>query len=426
MNRVVVTGVGAVTPLGNTFRESWEAAREGKTGIGPTTRIDTSCIPWKVAGELKGFNPSPFLGPKEIKRTDPFIHYAVAAAVMAAGDAGLVKGFPAEDNYGWRPYSEYLNAGGIIIGSSRGGITTIERALLKNSALTARPEGAPLFLRPSPYLMPATTIGMAATYSAQVLGIKGHCLGISNACSSGLNAIGEAFRLLRSGYTGPVLAGGSEAPICRLCVEGYGVSGALSRTEDFSASRPFARTRDGFVIAEGSCVLVMERLDQALRRGALIYGEITGYANTADAFHQTRPDTEGEVRAMRQAVADAGIRRDEIDYVNAHGTSTLLGDRAEAEALARVFGELMPRTPVSALKSMTGHMLAASGALETAFTLMTLREGIIPPTLNVSTRDSSCNIPLVKEPTRKKVRLALTNSFGFGGVNTVVAMKKFV
>jgi 3-oxoacyl-[acyl-carrier-protein] synthase II len=430
MDRVVITGIGAVTPLGNTFRESWEAAKACRTGIGPITRFDACRTPWKVAGELKGFDPAPFLGPKEVRRTDPFVRYAVAAAVMAAEDAGLITGYgrlaPGADGHDYgKKCTGYLRSGGIIVGSSRGGISTIERALSRNSGSLSPRARDPLSLRPSPYLMPSTTISMAASYGAQKLGLQGHCLGISNACSSGLNAVGEAYRLLRGGYEGPVLAGGSEAPICRLCVEGYGVAGALSRTDDFSASRPFARSRDGFVIAEGSCILVLERLDAAVRRGAGMYGEIVGYANTTDAFHQTRPDMRGEAGAIIRAASSAGVSLEEIDYINAHGTSTPLGDRAEAEAITRVFRDRTPRIPVSALKSMTGHMLAASGSLETAFTAMSLKEGIIPPTLNVYDQDGCCNITLIKETTRKKMRLALTNSFGFGGVNAVVVLKEF-
>jgi 3-oxoacyl-[acyl-carrier-protein] synthase II len=425
MTRIVITGIGAVTPVGNSFHESWEAIKAGRTGVGPITRFDASRIPWRVAGELRGFDPLPFIGPKEVKRTDPFVHYAVAAAVMAAGDAGLIDGYGAGHNRMRSRHTGYLGTGGIIIGSSRGGISTIEHALSRNPSLTAPRAVSSLSLRLSPYLMPATTIGMAASLSARILGIKGHCLGISNACSSGLNAVGEAFRLLRSGYEGPVLSGGSEAPICRLCVEGYGRAGALSAIRDFSASRPFTRTRDGFVIAEGSCVLVLERLDAAVRRNACIYGEIIGYANTTDAFHQTRPDIRGEAGAVRQAVAAAGVRLEEIDYINAHGTSTPLGDMTEAGAIAMVFRDLTPGVPVSALKSMTGHMLAASGSLETAFTAMSLKEGIIPPTLNVPPRDDCCNIALVRKVTMKKMRLALTNSFGFGGLNAVAVLKKF-
>lgn len=427
MSRVVITGIGAVTPLGNTFQESWEAAIAGRTGIGPITRFDAGQMRWKVAGELRGFDPGHFLGPKELRRTDPFVHYAVAAAVMAAEDAGLIRtNREKTGSYVERSVpASYLGGGGVIMGSSRGGIITMEQAMLKSSTLAERGGKSPFHVRPSPYLMPATTTGMAASYSARVLGTKGNCLGISNACSSGLNAVGEAFRLLRNGYGGPLLAGGSEAPICRTCVEGYGISGALSRREDFSASRPFTRTRDGFVLAEGACVLVLERLESAEMRNARVYGEIAGYANRTDALHQTRPDMRGEAVAIRQAIAEAGVLPEEIDYVNAHGTSTPLGDKAEAKALSLVLKDRTSYVPVSALKSMTGHMLAASGALETALTAMTLREGIIPPTLNVPEQDDCCHLFVTRETTQKKMRLAITNSFGFGGVNAVVVLKAF-
>ena len=431
MNKIVITGIGAVTPLANSFHGSWEAARHARTGIGPITRLDTSSIPWKMAGELSGFDPHLFLDPKEIKRTDPFVHYAVAAAVMAARDAGLMRisggaaQGPSRYDLVNGSYADYLETGGVIIGSSRGGITSLEHSLMKSAAVSASLEGSSIPSRFSPYLMPATTVGMAASLSSQKLGIKGHCLGISNACSSGLNAIGEAFKLLKHGHMGPVFAGGSDAPICRLCLEAYGAARALSTTDDPSASRPFAATRDGFVIAEGSCILALETMDSALRRNAPIYAEIIGYANTVDSFHQTRPDMRGQARAIRQAVAEAGVTLGEIDHINAHGTSTILGDRVEAEAIKSVFEGRAAPIPVTALKSATGHMLAASGSLEAAFAAMSLREGTIPPTLNIPRQDSCCNIALVRELTQKKMRLALTTSFGFGGVNAALVLKRF-
>lgn len=431
MDKIVITGIGAVTPLANSFHGSWEAARRARTGIGPITRLDTSSIPWKMAGELSGFDPHLFLDPKGVRRTDPFVHYAVAAAVMAAGDAELIRMAegpaqgPSRYNLISGSYADYLETGGVIIGSSRGGITSLEHSLMKSAVVNTSPEGGAMPWRFSPYLMPATTVGMASSLSAQKLGIKGHCLGISNACSSGLNAIGEAFKLLKHGYRGPVFAGGSDAPICRLCLEAYGAARALSPIADPSASRPFAATRDGFVIAEGSCVLVLETMDAALRRNAPIYAEIIGYANTADSFHQTRPDMKGQARAIRQAVAEAGVRLGEIDYINAHGTSTVIGDQVEAEAIKSVFGDSPVRIPVTALKSATGHMLAASGSLEAAFAAMSLKEGTIPPTLNIPGQDRCCNIALVRKLTRKKMRLALTTSFGFGGVNAALVLKRF-
>lgn len=418
MIKVVITGLGAVTPIGNTFEKSWQAAKEGKSGIGTITKFDASLIPWKVAGEIKGFDAGTYLDSKEIRRLDPFVHYAVVASFEAVQDAGLREDQRTKRQEYSAPPVDYLTSGGVIIGSSRGGITTLARALAgqKKAGRGNRPSML------SPYLMPSTTIGMAPSYVAQKLGIKGYCLGISNACASGSNAVGEAYRMIKSGFRGPVIAGGSEAPLCSLCVEGYGVSGVMSKTADSSASRPFDRSRNGFVLSEGACVLVLESLDNALKRGAQIYGEIGGYSNTVDAFHQTRPEREGEANAMRSAIAEAGITTRDVDYISAHGTSTLIGDKVEAEAIEKVFGESFSRIPVTALKSATGHMLAASGALETAFTVMSIKEKIIPPTINLKGRNS-CALRVMTERTEAQIQIAISNSFGFGGVNAVLVLK---
>jgi 3-oxoacyl-[acyl-carrier-protein] synthase II len=271
--------------------------------------------------------------------------------------------------------------------------------------------------------MTSTTISMASSYVAQKLGIHGYCLGISNACASGANAIGEAYRLVRSGYKGPVLCGGAEAPLCRICVEGYGVSGALSKVKDSSASRPFDRTRNGFVLSEGACILVVENYESAIKRGAKIYGEIIGYGNTTDAFHQTIPVPNGEAKAMKLAIEDAGLNPEDLDYVNTHATSTLLGDKTETEAIKMVFGEKSGGIPVSSLKSMTGHMLAASGALEAALTLMSMKEGVITPTINLKEHDPECDLDHVKQTRETKLDVALSNSFIFGGVNAVLVFR---
>jgi 3-oxoacyl-[acyl-carrier-protein] synthase II len=411
MKRVVITGIGAVTPLGNSFRESWAAAKAGESGLGPITRFDVSHLPWKVAGELKDFDASLSLGRKEIRRVDLFVQYAVSAALMAVDDAGFsLHSTSAENHY------QPLSSGGVIIGSSRGGIGTLERSLLRN--LTHK-------IRFSAYMMPSTTISMAPSYIAQKLGAGGYCLGISNACASGANAIGEAFRLIKNGFTGPVIAGGSEAPLCRLCLEGYGAAGALSRVADPSASRPFDRARDGFVLSEGACVVVLEEERSALERGASIYGEVLGYGNTADAFHQTRPNGDGLIRAMKGAIEEAGISPADIDYISAHGTSTPLGDRIESEAIAVLLGKRCPAVTVSAVKSMTGHMLAASGALEAAFAVMSLKEGTIPPTINFSGRDDDCALNVAVEKREAAAGIALSNSFGFGGVNAVLVLGRY-
>jgi 3-oxoacyl-[acyl-carrier-protein] synthase II len=414
MTRVVVTGIGAVTPLGNTFRDSWLAALNGRSGICTTSKFDAAELPWTVSGELKQFRPDRFLGPKEILRLDPFVHYAVAASLMAVEDAGLSESSDASSA------SRLPEAGGVIIGSSRGGATTIESVVLKSSCRHGRRYQS----TGSAYVMPATTIGMASSYVARRLGIKGYCLGISNACASGANAVGEAYRLIKTGYRDPLLAGGAEAPVCRFCVEGYGASGALSKKSDPSASSPFDRGRDGFVIAEGACVMVVESMDRAVSRGAEIYGEIVGYGVSTDAFHQTRPDWQGEAAAMKAAASEAGLPLEEIGYVNAHAASTPLGDKAETSAIRAVFGSGVSGVAVSAAKSLTGHMLAASGPLEIAFTLMSIREGIVPPTINLVEQDHAADLRVITEKTEIEVRSALTNSFGFGGVNAVLALTR--
>jgi 3-oxoacyl-[acyl-carrier-protein] synthase II len=414
MERVVITGIGAVTPLGNSFPDSWAAVKAGLLGIRTVTRVSASRMKWKAAGELRNFNAGDYLSDKEQRRLDPFVHYAVASAIMCAEDAGLVRPHTRP------PYSDYLTAGGIIIGSSRGGISTFENAYMnmKNAALNAHPH------RLSPYLMPATTISMAASHIAQRLSIRGHCLSLSNACASGSNAIGEAYRLLKTGFKGPLIAGGTDAPLCMVCIEGYGRAGALSKTDPLSASRPFDRHRDGFVLSEGACTMVLENLDSALKRRAKIYGEVIGYGNTVDAFHQTKPDLDGEIYALRSAMTDGGIKPLEIDYINAHGTSTPIGDRIESEAILAAFGEKASHIPVSGIKSMTGHMLAASGAFEAACTVMSLQEGLIPPTINIREKDSRCGINLVTEKICLPITTALSSSFGFGGVNAVLIFRR--
>lgn len=421
-----MTGIGAVTPLGNSFSATWEAAKGGASGIEGITRFDASLLPWSVAGELKGFDAEGYLSPKEMRRLDPFVHYAVAAALMAAEDAGLIS-----SRSSFITHHSLLRSCGVIIGSSRGGISTIENALMRSASRASRHPSLVTHRihRLSPYLMPSTTINMAASYVARKLGIRGHCLGLSNACASGTNAIGEAFRLIKSGYTPLVIAGGSEAPLCRLCVEGYGTSGALSTGGEssqgaFDVPRPFDKRRDGFVLSEGGCVLVLEEYGHALKRDAPVYGEILGYGNCADAFHMTTPDPLGEARAIALALKEAGLSPEDVRYVNAHGTGTKLGDRVEAQALQEVFGKKTMKIAATALKSMTGHMLAASGALEIASTLMTMKEGVIPPTINLTEKDAGCDLDIITEKKKADVKIAISNSFGFGGVNAVIVLRK--
>ncbi|TAN40407.1 MAG: beta-ketoacyl-ACP synthase II [Nitrospirae bacterium] len=407
MKRVAITGIGAVTPLGNTFEDSWKAALEGCPGIGRISRFDASGLAWQMAGEVRGFRPGQYLSRKEVLHHDPFVLYGLAASAMALKDAALAGG-------------RYVESGGVIIGSSRGGISSMEKAILKNTEACRAGRKA----RFSPYLMPSSTISAASSFSAQKLGLKGHCMGISNACASGTNAVGEAYRLIKAGYPGPMLAGGTEAPVCWSCVQGYGAAGALSDHQDASASRPFDRSRNGFVLAEGAAVMLLEDLDIARKRGARVYAEIAGYACTADAFHITQPDEEGEARAIRLALEDAAVSAEEVEYISSHGTSTRLGDRVEAAALRRVFGERTGKVPVSALKSMTGHMLGASGPLEAAFTAMVLSTGSIPPTINLHEQDEACDLSIVRQRTEADISLAVSPSFGFGGVNAVLALKR--
>ncbi|MEW6740262.1 MAG: beta-ketoacyl-[acyl-carrier-protein] synthase family protein [Nitrospirota bacterium] len=420
MRRIVITGIGAVTPLANNFFDSWSLVKKGISGISRISKFDTTGLSWTMAGEVKGFNPELYLSKKEILKLDPFLHYAVAAATMAAEDAGLTSKQSAVSSQQSKEQknSELLNSAGVIIGSSRGGITTIEKEFQK--LYSSYP--SPIAYRLSPYLMPSTTISMAASYVAQKLGTKGHCLGISNACASGTNAIGEAYRLIKHGYADIVIAGGTEAPICRFCVGGYGISGALSKTDNPSASRPFDTKRDGFVLAEGACILVLEEYASAIKRNAEIYGEIIGYSSTTDAYHITRPDIEGEIRAIHSSLEDAGVSPEDVDYINAHGTSTPIGDMVEANAIKNIFRSNIP-APVTSIKSMTGHMLAASGAFEAACTAMSIKEEIIPPTINITQKDHECNINVITEKKEADIKIAITNSFGFGGVNAVIVLK---
>lgn len=407
MNRVVVTGIGAISPIGNSLHQAWVRAKKGESGITPVTRFDVADIPWKVAGTVKDFHADRYLSLKEMKRLDSFAHYAIAASVMAAEDASLSG-------------SDLLRPAGVIIGSSRGGISAIEKALQRKYLSCSSRKPAPI----SAYLMPSTTISMASSYVAQKLGVAGHCLGLSNACASGLNAIGEAYRLIKSGYRFPILCGGAEAPVCLTCMEGYGISGALSQGTGPSASRPFDRTRDGFVLSEGACILILEPYESALKRGAGIYGEIIGYGNTTDSYHQTIPSAEGEGRAIQSALDEAALKPDDIHFISAHGTSTRLGDKTETEAIKRVFGNHAYSIPITSLKSITGHMLAASGALEAALTLLSLKEGVITPTAHLRERDPECDLDIVTECRNIRMQYALSQSFGFGGLNAVVVFSR--
>ena len=404
MKRVVITGIGAVTPLGNSMEATWENLNNKVSGTGLITRFDAVGLKSTIAGELKGFNPEDYITKKDMLRLDPFVHYAAAAALMACEDAGI------ESN------AEVLRTAAVIMGSSRGGITSLEKGLVGHLAGK----------RFSAFLMSSSTINMAASYITMKLGIKGPSLGISTACASGTSSIGEAFRMIRNGYAEIAFAGGAEAPVCRLAVGGYGDSGALSRRNDEpeKASRPFDKDRDGFVIAEGAGVLVLEELEHAQNRGAKIYAEVAGYGVSSDAFHQTMPDSDGEALAIKKALAEAGISAAEIDYINAHATSTPRGDAAEAEAIKKVFAEHLDDIYVGSCKCMLGHMLGAAGAVEAAITAMTIKRDTIVPVINLEEPDAGCDFNFAFSAVEKKIRAAVTNSFGFGGVNAVLVLKR--
>ncbi|MEW6601988.1 MAG: beta-ketoacyl-[acyl-carrier-protein] synthase II [Nitrospirota bacterium] len=418
MRRVVITGIGAVTPLGNDMNSTWENIIQRRSGIGRITKFDTSNLPSRIAGELKDFGPGMFMPAKDILRLDPFVHYAAAAGLMACKDAGLTDS-AAENGTGLcRGVLQYAPTVGVIIGSSRGGVTSMEKALERH-LVQRKPFSA--------YLMSASTINMASAYISMRLGIRGPALGVSTACASGSTAIGEAFRMIRHGDIDVAFAGGAEAPVCRLAVGGYGASGALSvrNNEPEKASRPFDRDRDGFIVAEGACVLVLEELEHALKRDAFVYAELAGYGTSSDAFHQTKPDSKGESESIRKALKDANITADNVDYINAHATSTSLGDSAEAMAIKEVFGARAADIHVSSCKSMLGHMLGASGALEAAITAMSIKKDLITPTINLDNPDEALGLNIATSTISGRINTAVSNSFGFGGINAVLVLKKF-
>jgi 3-oxoacyl-[acyl-carrier-protein] synthase II len=427
MKRVAITGVGAVTPLGNNIDTTWTNLIRGQSGISRITKFDTSGLPSRIAGELNDFRPEDFLPRMVILRLDPFVHYAAAAAYMSIEDAGLinqrsaVSGHLSEKDEEIKPTNhspELLKSAGVIIGSSRGGITSLENAIEKH-ILKSKPVSA--------YLMSSSTINMASSYISMKFGTNGPALGISTACASGTNAVGEAFRMVRNGEIDIAIAGGAEAPICRVAVGGYGTAGALSKrnNEPRKASRPFDTDRDGFVIAEGAAVLVLEELEHAMARGARIYAELAGYGTSSDACHQTKPDHEGEAMAINRALRDANVSDSDVDYINAHATSTFLGDIAESKAIRKIFGRNAAGIPISSSKSMLGHMIGAAGAAEAAITALSIFKGTITPTINLEIPDPDCDLHFAASVIKKDINIAISDSFGFGGVNAVLVFKKF-
>jgi len=408
--RVVVTGVGLVTALGVGSQQTWLPLLKGESGIGPITRFDTTNFPTAIAGEVKAFDPSLFVEKKDIKKMDTFIHFALAASGFALKDAKLDI-----------DESESERAG-VIIGSGIGGFAIIEReheVLLK--------EGPK---RISPFFIPSSIVNLAAGQVSIRFGARGPNSAPCTACSAGSHAIGDSFKIIQRGDADVMIAGGSEAAITPMGVGGFAALKALSTRnhEPAKASRPFDRERDGFVVGEGAGILILEELEHARQRGADIYAEVVGYGMSADAYHITAPSTDGDgaIRAMRLTLKDAGITPDQVDYINAHGTSTPPNDRTETAAIRAVFGEHAYKLAVSSTKSMIGHLLGAAGAVEAGVTALTIREQTMHPTINQEFPDPDCDLDYVPNVARQaKIRYALSNSFGFGGTNACLLLKRF-
>lgn len=408
--RVVVTGLGLVTPLGTGVEKNWRAICKGQSGVDRISRFDTSDLPCRIAAEVRDFDPESFIEKKIIRTMDPFIQYAVAASVMAVEDSRL------------EITDENAERVGVVVGTGMGGLQTTETAL---SVLRERGPS-----RISPFHVPMIIGNLAPGHIAIRFGIKGPNLCIVTACTSGTHCIGHGFRLIRQGLADAILAGGTEACITRLSIAGFCAMRALScrNEEPDRACRPFENSRDGFVMGEGSGIVVLEELSHAIRRGARIHAEVIGYGENGDAYHIVSPSPGGAGAAacMRLALTDAGIDPSEVDYINAHGTGTVYNDRTETLAIKSVFGEHAGRLAVSSTKSMTGHMLGAAGAVESVYTILALREGALPPTINYETPDPECDLDYVPNKARQlKIRVAMKNSFGFGGTNGVVIFKEF-
>ncbi len=407
--RVVITGVGLVTPLGVGVEETWAALCAGKSGIAEITKFDASKHDTKIAAEVKGFDPKDFLPKKEVKRTQDFIAYAVAATRMAMDDSG----FTIDD-------SNALKVG-VLTGCGLGGLGMIEE-----STKTLDKKGPK---RVSPFLVPMMLGNMAPGMISIVFGAKGPNLSVATACAAGTHAVGEAFQLIKSGAADAMITGGVESVITPLCVAGFNSMKALSTRnhEPEKASRPFERDRDGFVVGEGAGILLLETLEGAQERGAKIYAEVCGYGMSGDGHHiaAPAPNGEGAARCMKAALKDADITYDKVDYINAHGTSTPLNDLYETQAIKSVFKETAGSVPISSTKSMTGHLLGAAGGIEAVFTALTVHQSVIPPTINFENPSKECDLDYVPNVAREKnVDIAMSNSFGFGGTNASLVLGK--
>ncbi|MBD3110330.1 beta-ketoacyl-ACP synthase II [Bacillus sp. AGMB 02131] len=407
--RVVVTGIGAVTPLGNDVETTWKGIVQGQSGIGPLTRVNADEYPAKVAGEVKDFNIGLYVDRKEARKMDRFTQYAVAASKMAVDDAKL------------QITDENADRIGVWIGSGIGGMETFE-----SQFETFLNRG---YRRVSPFFVPMMIPDMATGQVSIYLGAKGVNSCTVTACATGTNSIGDAFKVIQRGDADAMITGGSEAPITKMAVAGFCANTALSTNPDpATASRPFDSNRDGFVIGEGAGIVVLEELEHALARGAKIYAEIVGYGSTGDAYHITAPAPGGEggVRCMKMALNDAALTPEDIDYINAHGTSTEYNDKYETMAIKEVFGEQAYKLAVSSTKSMTGHLLGAAGGVEAIFTVLAIKDSVLPPTINLETADSECDLDYVPNEARKQeIRAAISNSLGFGGHNATIVFKRY-
>jgi 3-oxoacyl-[acyl-carrier-protein] synthase II len=409
MRRVVVTGMSVISALGTGLEKNWDGLMSGVSGIGPITRFDASSLPTQIAGEIPDFEPTEFMGKKELRKMDRFIQYAIAASGMALQDSG----FDITEDNGERI--------GVLIGAGLGGLPAIEKyheAVLEGG-----------YKKLSPFFIPMVIINVAPGLVSMKYGAKGPNLSVCSACATGTHAVGDAFRIIHRGDADAMIAGGTESTITMLGVGGFNVMKALSTRNDDPkrASRPFEKNRDGFIMAEGAGILMLEEYEHARRRGAKIYGEICGYGLTSDAYHLTAPAPggEGAVRCMKMALETAGANPEEVDYINAHGTSTNLNDYYETLAIKTVFGDYASRVMVSSTKGATGHALGAAGTIEAAYCLLAMNRGIVPPTINYEEPDPDCDLDYVpNQPREAEIKVAMSNSFGFGGTNATLLFRK--
>lgn len=409
--RVVVTGLGCVSPVGNTVAEAWANVLAGQSGIGRISRFDASSFPCQIAGEVRGFQVDSYVGAKEARTMDAFIHYGIAAAVQAVNDAGLVVGEALSDEAAARV--------GCVIGSGIGGLPMIEQTHLEYANRGVR--------RISPFFVPSTIINMTAGHVSMRYGFKGPNIAIVTACTTGLHCIGQAGRMIEYGDADVMIAGGSESTVSPLGIGGFSAMRALSTRNDdpATASRPWDKGRDGFVLGEGAGILVLESYEHALARGARIYAELAGFGMSADAGHITAPNMDGPRRAMSAALHNAGVNADQVDYLNAHGTSTPLGDVNETHAIKAALGAHAAKVVVNSTKSMTGHLLGGAGGLESVFTVLAIHHQKSPPTINILEQDPECDLDYCANIARDmRIDVALKNNFGFGGTNGSLVFKR--